>query len=146
MIDGVRIYPLERYADERGTVMLMLAEGDPAWGPIGQVYFSTVYQGVVKGWHRHPGRTMRYCCPHGRVKVVLFDERDGSPTRGELNEIFLGPDSYQLIVIPPDIWIGIKGMTDAIVCNVPDRPYSGAYPTESPTNGHIPYDWGIRHG
>ncbi len=63
--------------------------------------------------------TLNYACIHGRIKLVLFDERDGSPTPGELMELFLGPDDYSLVVIPPGVWNGFKGMSDplAIVAN-----------------------------
>src|SRR5262249_59041223 len=53
VIDGVVVQSLRRIADERGSVLHMLKAGD-AWFPgFGEIYFSTVYPGVVKGWHLH---------------------------------------------------------------------------------------------
>lgn len=143
MIHGVSVRPLERFADERGSVLLMLGPED---GPVAQVYFSTVYAGAIKGWHRHKSKTNRYACVAGRIKLVLYDERPDSPTCGETQEIFLGPDSYQLIVIPPMVWTGFKGMTDAILCNAPDEAYLPGYERRNPHWGGIPYDWGRRDG
>jgi hypothetical protein len=54
--------------------------------------------------------TLNYACVFGRVKLVLYDEREGSPDH-RLREIFLGPDNHSLVVIPPGVWTGFKGMS-----------------------------------
>jgi dTDP-4-dehydrorhamnose 3,5-epimerase len=147
MIDGVLVIPLERIPDERGTVMHMLKRTDPHFIEFGEIYFSTVYPGVVKGWHKHSGMTLNYACIHGRVKLALFDDRDGSPTKGELMEIFLGPDNHSLVQIPPGVWNGFKGMgaETSIVANCATQPHdpSGSIRLD-PFDNDIPYDWGVR--
>jgi dTDP-4-dehydrorhamnose 3,5-epimerase len=148
LIEGVEVIPLRRIPDERGTVMHMLRDTDPHFRGIGEIYFSTVYAGAVKGWHRHREMTLNYTCVHGRIKLVLFDERDGSSTAGELLEVFLGPDQYSLVVIPPGVWNGFKGMSEpyAIVANACTHAHD---PSRSdrldPFTNHIPYDWALRH-
>src|SRR5919204_5064088 len=112
MIEGVQVVPLRRIPDERGTVMHMLRSTDPHFREFGEIYFSTVYRDVVKGWHRHREMTLNYACVFGRIKLVLYDDREQSGTRGQLMEVFLGPDDYSLVVIPPELWNGFKGMTD----------------------------------
>ncbi len=147
MIDGVRIVPRARIPDERGTVMHMLKATDPEFLGFGEIYFSTVYPGVVKGWHRHREMTLNYACVHGRIKLVLFDDREGSPTRGEIMERFLGPDDYSLVQIPPGVWNGFKGMGSeaAIVANCSTHPHDPARSTRlDPFDNDIPYDWGVR--
>lgn len=147
MIDGVLVVPLRRIPDERGTVMHMLRRTDPHFSEFGEIYFSTVYPGIVKGWHRHREMTLNYACVHGRVKLVLFDDRDGSPSNGELMEIFLGPDNYSLVQIPPGVWNGFKGLGEeqAIVANCATHPHD---PSRSdrldPFENDIPYDWSVR--
>ena len=93
MIDGVQIIPLRRIPDERGTIMHMMRVSDPHFQQFGEIYFSTVYTDVIKGWHHHREMTLNYACIFGRIKLVLFDERDNSPTKGEIMEIFLGPNT-----------------------------------------------------
>lgn len=147
MIEGVRIVPRARIPDERGTVMHMLKATDPEFLGFGEIYFSTVYPGVVKGWHRHSEMTLNYACVHGRIKLVLFDDREGSPTRGEIMERFLGPDDYSLVQIPPGVWNGFKGMGSeaAIVANCSTHAHDPARSTRlDPFDNHIPYDWGVR--
>ena len=89
-IEGVKVVPLRRIPDERGTIFHMLKATDPHFSKFGEIYFSTIYPGVVKGWHRHKNMTLHYACISGRVKLVIYDEREGSSTKGELMELFLG--------------------------------------------------------
>lgn len=148
MIHGLQIVPLRRSPDERGTVYHMLKCTDPHFIQFGEIYFSTAYPGVVKGWHRHREMTLNYTCIFGRVKLVIYDERDGSPTRDELMEIFLGPDNYSLVVIPPGLWNGFKGMSEpfAMIANCCTHPHDPARSDRmDPFRNHIPYDWGMKH-
>lgn len=148
MIQGVQVIPLKRIPDERGTIMHMLRATDGHFQQFGEIYFSTVYKGVVKGWHMHREMTLNYACIFGRIKLVIYDERPNSPTRGELMEIFLGPDNYSLAIIPPDVWNGFKGMSDplAIVANCCTHVHDPARSARlDPFNNHIPYDWAVQH-
>jgi dTDP-4-dehydrorhamnose 3,5-epimerase len=148
MIEGVQVIPLRRIPDERGTVMHMLRSTDPHFTQFGEIYFSTVYPGVVKGWHRHREMTLNYACVFGRIKLVLYDDRPASSTKGELAEIFLGPDNYSLVIIPPCVWNGFKGMSEpqAIVANCATHPHDPARSERvDPFENSIPYDWGVKH-
>jgi dTDP-4-dehydrorhamnose 3,5-epimerase len=147
MIDGVTIVPLARIPDERGTVHHMLARTDPHFIEFGEIYFTTVYRDVIKGWHRHREMTLNYACIWGRIKLVLFDDRDSSATRGEVVERFLGPDDYSLVIIPPGVWNGFKGMAEtSVVANCCTHPHD---PSRSdrldPFSNDIPYDWAVHH-
>jgi dTDP-4-dehydrorhamnose 3,5-epimerase len=148
MIEGVRVEPLTRIADERGTVMHMLRRTDPYFIEFGEIYFSTVYPGVIKGWHLHELMTLNYACVSGRIKLVLYDDRERSKTRGELMEIFLGPDNYMLVQIPPQVWNGFKGMGEqvAIVANCATHPHDPSRTRRlDPSDPSIPYNWALRH-
>jgi dTDP-4-dehydrorhamnose 3,5-epimerase len=148
MIDGVRVIPLKRIPDERGTIMHMLRATDEHFERFGEIYFSSIYPGVVKGWHRHREMTLNYACIFGRIKLVLYDDRHGSRTRSELMEIFLGPDNYSLVVIPPEVWNGFKGMSDpyALVANCCTHPHDPTRSTRlDPFQNDIPYDWAVKN-
>jgi dTDP-4-dehydrorhamnose 3,5-epimerase len=147
-IDGVKVIPLRRIPDERGTVYHMLRSTDPHFVRFGEIYFSTVYKDAIKGWHKHKDMTLNYACIFGRVKIVLYDERNNSPTKGRLMEIYLGPDNYSLVVIPPELWNGIKGMSEpyAIIANCCTHPHDPSRSTRlDPLNNHIAYDWGVKN-
>jgi dTDP-4-dehydrorhamnose 3,5-epimerase len=147
LIDGVRVVPLRRIPDERGTIFHMLRRTDPHFLEFGEIYFTSIYRDVIKGWHRHADMTLNYACIWGRIKLVLFDGRDGSPTAGRLTEHFLGPDDYSLVVIPPMIWTGFKGMADvSLVANCATHPHDPARTERLDPHGTaIPYDWAVHH-
>lgn len=149
MIDGVVIKPLKKIPDERGMILHMLRNDDPAFTQFGEIYFSTAYPGVIKGWHLHTKMTLNYAVPVGMVKLVLYDDREGSPTKGTLMEIFTGEEKYELITIPPGVVNGYKviGTIPAMVANCPTLPHD---PSEilriDPFTKDIPYDWSLKHG
>ena len=149
MIQGVFIHPLKQIADDRGKVMHMLRRDDPWFERFGEIYFSLAYPGVIKGWHLHKEMTLNYAVIKGRIKLVLYDDREDSPTRNTLQEILTGEDNYGLITIPPKIWNGFKaiGMEPALVANCATEPHD---PSEivrlEPFTDSIPYDWGLSHG
>ena len=148
-IDGVRVTPLRRIPDERGAVFHMLREDSPVYERFGEIYFSTVYPGVVKGWHIHRRMTLNYAVPMGMIKLVCYDDRPDSPTRGAVQELHVGELNYALVTIPPHVWNGFKGegSQPALVANCATIPHD---PTEiermDPFENDIPYDWSLRHG
>lgn len=146
MIEGVSLVPLQRISDERGTIFHMLKRTDPHFERFGEIYFSSVYPGVVKGWHRHREMTLNYACIVGQVKVVLYDERDGSPTNGELQEVVLGPgSSYGLLTIPPMVWNGFVGLgaIESVVANCATEPHDPTLSERADPLGDRPiaYRW-----
>src|SRR5262245_18091810 len=119
MIEGVVIKPLKIIPDERGKVMHMLRVNDPEFEQFGEIYFSMVYPGVIKGWHLHSRMVINYAVPIGQIKLVLFDDRPGSSTRGKVEELFVGRDNYCLVKVPVNVWNGFKGVgvEPALVAN-----------------------------
>ncbi len=151
MIDGVRIKKLTTIADERGWLFEILRSDDDLFIQFGQVYLTAVYPGVVKAWHCHVEQTDSFTVVSGMVKLVVADLRDGSPTKGEIDEFFVGDQNRILVQIPPGVYHGLKGMGNipALALNCPDRLFDHAHPDEirlSFDTDKIIYDWEIRHG
>lgn len=151
MIDGVRTRKLKRIPDERGYLMEMLRSDWPEFEAFGQVYITAVYPGVVKGWHYHKHQTDYFICVAGMAKVVLYDARDDSPTRGEINEFFIGSLNPELVVIPAGVYHGFKGISQEVtlIVNVPTKLYNYEKPDEyrcPPHSDEIPYDWSRHDG
>ncbi len=149
MIDGVKIVPLRQIVDERGKIMHMLKATDPHFIAFGEIYFSCAWPGTVKAWHIHQTMTVNNAVMSGRAKLVLYDQREGSPTHGEVQEIFLGEDNYVLVQIPPGIANGYKAYGDkmVILANCATEPHD---PEEmlrlDPASPEIPYSWDLKHG
>ncbi len=148
MIEDVKVIPLRQIPDERGKIMHMLRCTDPHFEKFGEVYFSVAYPGVIKGWHLHTKQTQFYAVISGMIKLVLVDERKDSRTKGELMELFVGEDNYQLVRIPVGVVNGYKtiGVKPAIVANCATEPHE---PDEmlryDPLRSHIKYDWSLVH-
>src|SRR3990170_324964 len=125
MIKGVKITHLKIIPDERGMILKMLRSDDPHFERFGEIYFSLVYPGVVKGWHIHKKMTLNYAVVVGSIKLVLYDDRKNSSTKGGVQEIFLGRENCCMVTIPPKIWNGFKciGVEPAIVANCSDIPH-----------------------
>ncbi len=144
MIDGVVITPLNRFEDERGMVLHMLRREWDVFEDFGEVYFSTVNPGVVKGWKRHKRMVQNFAVPMGNAKFVLFDDREDSPTRGEVQDVTLGEDNYVLLTLPTMIWYGFarNGEAPVLIANCASISH---VPDESEikdlSDSSIPYDW-----
>ena len=90
--------------------------------------------------------TLNYTVVSGMIKLVLYDDRPESNTRGQLQEIFMGTDNHVLVKIPPLIWNGFKGigLTSAIVANCATIPHDpNEIVRKDPDTDDIPYDWSL---
>jgi len=149
MIEGVKVIPLRKIVDERGKIMHMLKATDPHFIRFGEIYFSTAWPGTVKAWHIHQRMTVNNAVLSGHAKLVMYDLRESSPTKGELMEVYLGEDNYCLVQIPPGIANGYKayGDKEVILANCGTESHD---PKEllrlPPFTDKIPYDWALKHG
>jgi len=149
MINGVSVIPLKQISDDRGCIKHMLRSGDSHFQQFGEIYFSTVHPDVVKGWHIHKAMTLNYAVVYGEIKLVLYDDRENSSTKGEIMEIVLSEKNYNLVIVPPMVWNGFAcvGQQTAIVANCATMAHD---PDEimrlDPFKNDIPYDWGVSHG
>ncbi|MFC1835284.1 dTDP-4-dehydrorhamnose 3,5-epimerase family protein [Thermodesulfobacteriota bacterium] len=150
-IEGLITQALKVIPDERGRLMEILRRDDPFFEGFGQVYLTTVYPGVVKAWHYHKRQYDAFTCVRGMVKVAVYDDRDGSATRGCLNEFYVGEHNPCLIIIPPGVCHGWMCVSEyeAYIVNAPSEPYNASDPDEyrmDPHNSGIPYDWCRKDG
>lgn len=145
-IDGIRTKTLKVIPDERGRLMEILRCDDELFVRFGQVYMTTVYPGVVKAWHWHRRQTDSIAVVKGMLKLVAYDNREGSPTRGQVQEFFIGDHNPMLVQIPPLLLHGFKGISteETIVVNCCTQPYNPVEPDEERLPAHspqVPYDW-----
>jgi len=151
MIEGVAIKKLKVIPDERGRLMEIFRRDDELFSGFGQVYMTTAYPGVVKGWHYHKKQDDNMAVVKGTMKIVLYDGREDSPTYREVNEFFAGEHNPILVHIPRYVYHGFKCVSpdEAIVINTPTEVYDYAQPDEFRVHPHdkdIPYDWERKDG
>lgn len=148
MINGVIVTPLRRIPDDRGKIMHIMKSSDEDFHTFGEVYCSTVYPSVVKGWHLHKEMTLNYVVLKGKIKFVLFDGRKDSSTYGETQEIYIGEDNYVRVTVPPFVWNGFMGLglEEAFVVNFTDIPHSPTEIERIPPHEKelINYDWSVK--
>lgn len=139
---GVRIKPLLRFPDERGTVKHFMKNYEWEY-PFGEVYVTTIYRGIIKGWHGYQTKTMAYAVVKGAVKLVLYDNREDSSTYDTVQEIILGDDNYQRVIIPPSVYNAFRGIADeSIIVVLADEPFNEETTYREPPEWDKPkYDW-----
>ena len=150
-IEGVKAKKLRLIPDERGWLMEVLRSDDTEFfEKFGQVYVSATYPGVVKAWHYHKHQIDNFACITGMVKLVLVDTREGSATKGAVNEFFLGSQRPLLVQVPNLVYHGWKciGTEVAAVVNAPTELYHYDDPDEYRLEPHgtLPYDWNRSDG
>jgi len=151
MIEGVKTKSLKVIPDERGRVMEVLRADDELFQKFGQVYLTTTYPQVVKAWHYHKLQTDHIVAVRGMIKLVLYDPREDSLTKGEVNEFFIGVHHPLLVQVPHSIYHGWKCISEeeAIIVNIPTEVYQYRSPDEyrlTPHGTDIPYDWSRKDG
>lgn len=148
MIKDVEITTRRIIPDDRGKIMHIMKSSDKQFTTFGEVYCSTVYPGIVKGWHMHKEMTLNYVVLKGNIKFVLFDGREDSPTYKEIQEIIIGENQYVMVTVPPFVWNGFKGIgtEEAIVINFTDIPHSAEeiVRMDPHKNDLIAYDWSTK--
>jgi len=157
IIEGIELRQLKKNVDERGYLCELLRKDWDIYKEFAMTYFSITYPGVVRGWHRHP-RTKQIdnmAILQGTGKIVVYDNRDGSSTKGVINEFVIGEDNPTLVKIPGECWHGFKalGIKPVLLVNFPTAMYDYEKPDEErlpPDTDKIPYDWKLasrlKHG
>ncbi|MEE8401431.1 MAG: dTDP-4-dehydrorhamnose 3,5-epimerase family protein [Candidatus Hydrothermarchaeaceae archaeon] len=151
LIRGVKVRKLKPLCDERGQLMEILRSDWEEFDRFGQVYMTICNPGVAKAWHYHKIQTDHFVCVKGKAKVVLYDNREGSKTKGLINEFIMGGEENILLKIPPRILHGFTpaGDKETAIINVPTELYNYTEPDEyrMPFDSEeIPYDWGVTKG
>lgn len=157
MLPGVRVLDLKRNVDERGFFAEIIRQdwrdllGDDA---IVQANLSCSFPGMIRGWHRHNrGQVDYFIVLNGSIKICAYDDAEGSPTRGQLDEVVASGEKLQVVRIPGNYWHGTKALGDkpslVVYCvnrlydlKSPDedrRPWNDPTIVDSRTSK--PYDW-----
>ena len=145
-IQGVEIIKKNKIVDDRGVILHMLRVDDKNYKKFGEIYFSTINPNKIKAWHFHKLMTLNYAVVHGSIKLVLYDDRDESKTKGTIQEIILSNENHYLVSIPPKIWNGFCSSNNkhAILANCSDIPHDKEEIIRLPFDDpKFPYKWKI---
>ena len=111
MLEGIKINPLKRHFDERGSFTELMRKD---WKEIleenefVQANLSVSYPGIIRAWHRHlRGQVDYFICINGAIKICAYDDE----TR-ELDEIISRGDDMKIVRVPGHYWHGFKVIGD----------------------------------
>lgn len=145
LIAGLSISPLREISDARGAVLHMVRHDSEDFVGFGEIYFSEVRAGIIKGWKLHERQAQIFAVPIGHMRLVFFDDRKGSLTRGAVVSLELGrPNNYRRVSVPPGLWysFGCIGGDSALLANCASLPHdpseTRSLPLDHPS---IPYNW-----
>ena len=151
-IDGVAVHEVRHVPRDHGVITeIFRPEWDPTGLPVVQIYQSRLFPGALGAWSCHKRATDRLFVNQGHLKLVLYDAREDSATRGHLMELHAGDVRPSLIVVPPGIWHGLQnlGNADALVLNCPTDAYDYKDPDHyrlAYNSPEIPYSWNVSAG
>lgn len=111
-MDEVKLTKLSRFFDEKGSVGHIFKNPELE---LKEIYFSSVKQGVIKGWKRHNQMTLNVAVIRGSVKfTVRYLETSHS--------FNLGEENYQRLTVPPGYWVAFEGISrDNVIVNCADE-------------------------
>ena len=109
MIKDVLITKLDVIDAPGGNVMHGMKETSIGYSGFGEAYFSQVNESAIKAWKRHKNMILNLVVPVGKIKFVLFDDRDESNVR--FQEIIISRDNYCRLTVPPMVWMGFQGLS-----------------------------------
>lgn len=113
-ITDVIVTPLKRILGEKGHVFHGIKKSDPGFKAFGEAYFSTVNYQVIKGWKKHFEMTMNLVVPQGKIRFVIFDDREESSTKGIFQTILVSPENYCRLTVPPGVWMAFQGVENGL--------------------------------
>lgn len=138
-IDGVVSTSVPNIVTGNGvTCDAFRADRDGGGNGAEQVLVVTLRPRAISAWHCHERQTDRVAVVQGSIRLVLYDARDGSATRGTIQVHLLAPTRPTLVAVPPGVWHGLQNLEDApaIFVNVFDR----AYRHDDPDEWRLPVD------
>ena len=110
MIKDVLITKLDVIDIPKGNVMHGMKETSAGYAGFGEAYFSQVDGGAIKAWKRHKKMILNLVVPVGKIKFVLFDDREVSNT--QFQEVIISKDNYCRLTLPPMVWMGFQSLSN----------------------------------
>ena len=111
MIKNAFTTPLDIIDTVGGNVMHAMKSSSVGYTGFAEAYFSQVNNGVIKAWKRHKEMTLNLVVPIGKIRFVLFDDRNA--TNKKFQELVISRDNYCRLTVAPMIWMGFQGLSDS---------------------------------
>ncbi len=141
---GISVFPLKQIQLEKGDVWHGMKNSDEGFKGFGEVYFSNVNPGQIKGWKLHTKTTLNLIVIKGEIEFVFFDERVKSESYGKFYKLIASEkgDNYCRITVSPGIWMAFKCKSNdtALLMDIIDQPHSDLEALKKDLN-EFTYNW-----
>lgn len=115
MIDGVTLHEEKQITIPNGNIFHAIKSNSEGFCGFGEAYFSQIEQGAIKGWKRHNRYTLNIVVPVGAIRFVIYDDREGSQTYGQFDDIVISvKDNYKRLTVAPGLWMAFQGIGESI--------------------------------
>ena len=115
MIEGVTLHEEKQISVPKGNIFHAIKASSEGYCGFGEAYFSQVEQGAIKGWKRHNRYTLNIVVPVGAIRFVIYDDRIGSRTYGQFEDIVLSAkDNYKRLTVAPALWMAFQGVGEGM--------------------------------
>ena len=112
LIDGLIVKNLDIINHRNGNIFRGLKKNESSYQGFGELYFSAINYLDIKGWKKHKEMTMNLISVSGEIKLVIYDDRDLSATKGNFFETNLSIfKNFQRVSVPPNVWFGFQGLS-----------------------------------
>ena len=103
-MDGVILTPLKKITHVKGDIFHAMKKSEKAFSGFGEAYFSSVYQGKIKGWKKHNKMTLNIIVVKGEIDKEMNKEdkaltRKLKETQLKLAEKGLAGDSFEEAIL-----------------------------------------------
>ena len=99
MLTKIKKIPLKVIKNNSGDIIKYLGKKNNYFNKFGEVYFSKIKKGFIKGWNLHKKTSCLITVPYGSVNFVLKDFE-----MKKSKKVLLSDSNPSLLVIPPNIW------------------------------------------
>lgn len=135
--DKLSVRILDRIKLTDGDVLKGISFDDPEFTGFGELYFSWIKAGRVKGWKQHTSMVSNLIVPIGEVRFSFVD-----PISLERRDIVSGDNSYKVITVQPGLWMafGSCSAADSLIANLASIRHD---PSEEIRNNIDFFPWSI---
>lgn len=144
MIEGVSLHPLRHISVPKGDIFHALKSTDDGFCGFGEAYFTQIKTGEAKGWKRHNRMVLNLVVVYGKVTFVIYDDREGSATKGQFESVTLSPDGdYRRLTIAPGLWMAFYGASaeTSMLMDIIPEPHDDSEGDKKPLDS-IHYEFG----
>jgi len=133
-MDGVILTPLKKITHLKGDIFHAMKKSEKEFSGFGEAYFSSVYQGKIKGWKKHNKMTLNMIVVKGEIEFVVYDNKS-------FFNVNLSKNNFQRLTVRPGLWLAFRGLSsDNMLLNIASIEHD---PKESENKDLkiFPYDW-----